>query len=123
MAEVSNPVRRAGLVLVSLGALSLAACVVAPYPVRRGRGPVQPDPDDDGPVVDVEPPPPLYEAPVPPPAVGYVWIGGYWNWVGARHVWVRGYWAPPRVGLVWVPHRWVRYGRGWRMTPGSWRRG
>ena len=25
-------------------------------------------------------------APVP----GYVWFGGYWNWVGGRHVWDAG---------------------------------
>ncbi len=29
-------------------------------------------------------------APVP----GYVWFGGYWNWVGGRHVWVGGHWGP-----------------------------
>jgi hypothetical protein len=29
-------------------------------------------------------------APVP----GYVWLGGYWNWVGGRQVWVGGHWGP-----------------------------
>lgn len=32
-----------------------------------------------------------------PPAVGYVWIDGYWNRVGARQVWVPGYWRPPHA--------------------------
>ena len=123
MSDVSNPSRRAGLVLLALGAAALAGCVVAPYPVRVGRGPVQPDPGHDGPVVMVEPPPPYHEVAASPPAVGYVWIGGYWNWVGGRHAWVRGYWAPPRPGWAWAPHRWARRGPGWRLEPGHWRRG
>lgn len=123
MSDLSDPARRAGLLSVALGAAALAGCVVAPYPVRGGRGPVQQDPGyDDGPVVMVEPPPQQYENPGVAPALGYLWIAGYWNWVGSRHAWVRGHWALPRVGWFWTPHRWARHGRGWRMAPGGWRR-
>lgn len=40
-------------------------------------------------------PPPRVEYRGLPPATSYIWIDGYWNWVGHRHDWVRGYWAPP----------------------------
>lgn len=40
-------------------------------------------------------PPPRVEYRGLPPATGYVWIDGYWNWIGHRHDWVPGYWAPP----------------------------
>jgi len=73
-------------------------------------------------VVTVEPPPPQPEVIGVAPVVGYVWIGGYWNWVGNRHVWVAGHWDAPRPGHVWVAHRWVRAGGGWRMAQGHWER-
>ncbi|MHB1375584.1 MAG: YXWGXW repeat-containing protein, partial [Thauera sp.] len=40
-------------------------------------------------------PPPRVEYRGLPPASSYIWIDGYWNWVGHRHDWVPGYWAPP----------------------------
>ena len=40
-------------------------------------------------------PPPRVEYRGLPPAASYIWIDGYWNWVGHRHDWVSGYWAPP----------------------------
>jgi len=91
--------------------LSLAGCVVVP---------AQPYPA--GEVVTVAPPPPQVEYIGPPPAVGYVWLGGYWGWHGGRHVWVGGHWEAPRAGYYWVPHAWVREGNGWRMHEGHWAR-
>jgi hypothetical protein len=92
-------------------ALTLGGCVV--YPARVGYA---------GDVVVAAPPAPIVEAYGVPPAPGYVWIGGYWNWVGGRHVWVGGHWEAPRPGHVWVAHTWVREGGGWRMAPGHWER-
>ena len=40
-------------------------------------------------------PPPRVEYRGLPPVSSYIWIDGYWNWVGHRHDWVPGYWAPP----------------------------
>ena len=40
-----------------------------------------------------------------PPAASYVWIDGYWNWVGTRHVWVPGYWGPPGTRARTIVHR------------------
>ncbi len=54
-----------------------------------------------GGTVSVAPPPPQVEVIGVPPQPGYVWLGGYWNWVGGRHVWVGG---------------------GWRLREGHWAR-
>lgn len=74
-------------------------------------------------VVPVAPPPPQVEVIGVPPQPGFVWFGGYWNWVGGRHVWVNGHWAEGRPGYRWVPHEWVHDGHGgWRMREGHWAR-
>ncbi len=68
------------------------------------------------------PPPPVYAyaAPVAAyPGYGYVWVNGYWNWVGARYVWQPGYYArPPYVGAVWFGPRYF----GGRFYAGHWGR-
>ena len=82
--------------------LLMSGCVVAPYPAS--------DPYYVEPVVVV--PPPRVEYPGPPPTVGYVWIGGNWNWYQGRHVWAPERWEPPGHR---GPARMAPYGgRGWR---------
>jgi hypothetical protein len=76
-----------------------------------------------GGVVLVAPPAPRIEVVGVAPSPGYVWVGGYWNWVGGRHEWVGGHWVAGRAGHHWVPHTWVREGDGWRARPGHWERG
>lgn len=49
-------------------------------------------------------PPPRVEYRGLPPAAGYIWIDGYWNWIGHRHDWVPGYWSPPGARPI-VRHR------------------
>src|ERR1700739_990722 len=52
---------------------------------------------------------PIYEQP-PLPAMGYIWMPGYWAWGPDGYFWVPGTWVlPPRVGLLWTPGYW-----GWR---------
>jgi WXXGXW repeat (2 copies) len=92
-------------------AAALPACVVVPDQGHYAGG-----------VVMVAPPDPRVEVVGVVPA-GYVWAGGYWNWIGGRHVWVAGHWVPARYGYHWVGHAWVRTGDGWRMRPGHWERG
>ena len=99
-----------GFGTVVLGTALLGGCIVAPAPGYYRTGAV----------VRVAPPAPQVEVIGVAPNPGYVWIGGYWNWVGGRHVWVNGYWGPGRAGYHWVPHTWGRYGGGWRMRPGYW---
>jgi hypothetical protein len=73
--------------------------------------------------VEVAPPAPLYETPTPSPALGTVWIGGYWDYnpPSRRYVWVPGHWTtPPRQGVVYVPPSWVRGPRGYLRVEGRW---
>jgi WXXGXW repeat (2 copies) len=107
-----NRIRHFSLLGLAALGLALSACAVPP---------------DQGHVVDgvvmVAPPAPQVEVKPAPPQPDYVWIGGYWNWVGDRHTWVSGHWTPPRPGHHWVAYEWVRQGDGWRLRPGHWVRG
>ena len=91
---------------------SQAGCVVVP---DQGHYP--------GGVVMVAPPAPRDEVIGVAPEAGFIWAGGYWNWVGGRHEWVSGHWVAGRPGYHWQQHAWVRSGDGWRMRPGRWVRG
>jgi len=97
-----------------LGATALSGCYV-----RAGVAVPAPAVYVGG-TVTVAPPPPQVEVIGVPPQPGFVWIGGYWNWVGGRHVWVGGHWSAPRPGYRWAPHRWERRGDGWHLTGGAW---
>src|ERR1700684_3948154 len=99
-----------GAVLLA-GALVAGGCGGGPAPGYYG-----------GAVVTVAPPAPQVEVVGVAPTPGYVWFGGYWNWVGGQHVWGGGHWGPGRPGYRWVPHAWVRAGGGWRMSEGHWAR-
>jgi hypothetical protein len=102
----------AACVLAGSVSLALPGCVIAPDQGHYVGG-----------VVMVAPPAPRVEVIGVAPNPGYVWIGGYWNWVGGRHVWVPGRWDRGRPGYHWEAHAWVREGDGWRMRPGRWVRG
>jgi len=81
---------------------------------------VEPQPS----VAVVQMPPAVIVEPRPySPGGNYRWVEGYWAWRGDRYVWQRGYWVvPPRGYREWVPPRYEPYGRGYRYTPGYWRR-
>lgn len=91
--------------------LTLAGCIVMPDQRHYVGG-----------VVLVPPPPPREEVYGAAPTPGYVWLGGYWRWVGNRHEWIAGHWNAPRPGRRWVVHQWVRQGDGWYLRPGHWER-
>lgn len=109
------PSRLRPLLLAAAAAALVSGCVVAPY----GRDPYR---GDEGPVVQIEPPPVRVEVVPVAPGPAYVWIGGHWNWQLNRHVWIGGRWAlPPRVGYGWVPGRWAPYrSGGWHWRGGYW---
>jgi hypothetical protein len=69
--------------------------------------------------VNIAPPPlPVYTQP-PLPAVGYIWVPGYWAWADGGYYWVPGTWvAPPRPGLLWTPGYW-----GWDSGVYLWHEG
>lgn len=101
-----------GLALLVLSG-SLYGCVVVADPYGYQVSYV-------GGVVAVAPPAPRVEVYGVAPRPGYVWIGGYWNWVGGRHVWVAGHWSAPRAGYRWEGQHWVHGRDGWRLTRGRW---
>jgi len=118
----------ARLLIVSLSALLLSACVVAPYPYAQRRVVyAEPVPAGGGPayeesnvVVDVAPPAPYVEVVPALPYPGAIWIGGYWGWSGGRHQWVPGRWEHGRPGYHWRPHAWVNQGGRWQLHGGGW---
>lgn len=67
-------------------------------------------------------PPPLRAERIPPPRVGYVWIGGSWGWSHGRYHWNRGYWARDHHGRRYVAPRWEQDHRGWHRRDGYWGR-
>ena len=69
-----NEVTARLLVITLLTALALGGCVVA-----EPQGPYYASE-----VVTLAPPPPREEIIGVAPAVGYVWIGGYWGWTGGQ---------------------------------------
>ena len=100
--------------VVALAALSLSACVVAPYP-RAGYYP------QAGEIVtDVPPPAPYVEVVPAIPFPGAVWIGGYWGWSGGRHSWMPGRWEHPRRGYTWSQPHWEQRGNQWHQRGGGW---
>ncbi|HWK82671.1 MAG TPA: hypothetical protein VNS61_02965 [Caldimonas sp.] len=103
------------VVVATLVAAALCACVVAPYPRPYGYSP-----GGEVIVADV-PPPAAYAEVVPaPPFVGAVWISGYWGWRGGRHVWVGGRYEASRPGYAWEAHRWVPRDGRWHLEGGGW---
>lgn len=108
--QLAQPLLFATLAAATLlGGCVVRGSVAVPEPVVYVGG-----------AVSVAPPAPQVEVIGVPPQPGYVWLGGYWNWVGGRHVWIGGHWAAPRPGYRWVPHEWVRAGGGWRLREGHW---
>lgn len=102
--------------LLGASLLALAGCVVAPVP----SGAPGSYPNHRAEMRQSAPPPDLLEHRGPPPAVGYFWIAGHWDWSGRRYEWQPGHWLAPQPGHVWQPHVWRQEGNGWRQDGGRW---
>jgi len=75
-------------------------------------------------VVYVSREPPVERVEVIPvaPAVGFVWIKGYWAWRASEFAWMPGRWERPIEGRrEWIPHRWEHDRNGWYLVEGRWR--
>ena len=65
---------------------------------------------------------PVYTQP-PCPAVGYIFVPGYWAWSPALndYYWVPGTWVPaPQPGYLWTPGWWGFSAGFYRWNPGYW---
>jgi WXXGXW repeat (2 copies) len=116
------------VLIVSLAALTLSACVVAPPPrrvvyVEPAPAPMAVQVEAPLAVVDIPPPAPYVEVVPPIPFAGAFWIGGYWGWNNGRHVWVPGRYEHPRPGYTWRAHAWVQQGGHYHLRAGGWVRG
>ena len=71
-------------------------------------------------VVKVAPPSGVWET-APPPAEGYVWSAGYFQWKGDRYAWTAGEWLPLRAGFDYRQRHWVQRDDGlWTLMGGDW---
>lgn len=59
---------------------------------------------------------------VPPkPGPGYGWVGGHWQWNGARYAWIAGHYEKrPFPEAHWVAGHWEREPGGWTYVDGYW---
>ena len=115
-------IARKSILAIMVSALSLVAGVTGCF--RHHRAPaatpvVVPQPVD---VYVTEAPPRLPQETLPPaPAPGYVWVPGYWAWLG-NWVWVRGAWViPPHPHASYVAGHWDHRGHGYVWISGHWR--
>ena len=119
MLTMPAPFTRSALALALLSTLSGCYIVPArPYYAAEQRPPVY---ANEAPIPE-GPPPPRDEVYGVAPALGWLWLGGYWGWNLGRHVWIGGHWEAPRVGQYWVPHRWAPVRGGWHLNQGYWAR-
>jgi hypothetical protein len=110
------------LVLTSISAALLSACVVAPprTEVVYRNYPADNAPPPDTAVVYGAPPAPLVEVVPVAPFLGAVWVGGFWGWSGSRHVWSPGHYIRAVPGYRWTPHRWETSNGRWALRGGFW---
>jgi YXWGXW repeat-containing protein len=52
--------------------------------------------------------------------IGFVWVGGRWDWQNGSWTWLPGRWERERVRMRWVDGRWELRGDHWEWVDGSW---
>ena len=57
----------------------------------------------------------------PPPAEGWVWRAGYYEWKDDRFQWKPGEWIMDKEGMDFRQFQWVAAGEGkWKLVGGDW---
>jgi hypothetical protein len=73
------------------------------------------------PVLTSVPPPSGQWEGKPPPADGYVWSQGYYEWKSDRYAWKPGEWVPAKPGMEYRQRQWVQRSDGkWQLSGGDW---
>jgi hypothetical protein len=66
------------------------------------------------------PPEPKPEVKTPCPALGYIWVAGYWDYIGGHHVWRDGRWVQGKPGYEYVRARYEFDGKAWQFHVPHW---
>jgi hypothetical protein len=69
-----------------------------------------------------EPPAPLDEVKSPAPALGYIWVAGFWDYIGGHHVWRAGRWVEGKAGYEYVRARYEWNGQTWQFHIPHWKK-
>ena len=111
-----------GLACVTAVALAAAPAAEAASPRKSDKPAVAAKKAKEaGPIVtSVAPPSGQWEG-KPPPAEGYIWSAGFYNWTGERYEWKAGEWVLDKPGMDYRQHQWVQRPDGkWQLTGGNW---
>jgi len=56
------------------------------------------------------------------PGPGYIWVAGYWDYIGGHHVWRDGRWVQGKAGYEYVRARYEFDGHQWQFHIPHWHR-
>ncbi len=101
--------------LLALG-LTLAGCAALGSDVKNVNEPTL--------VVRVAAAPPaaIAEVKPPAPALGQIWIAGYWDYLGGQSVWRAGRWLEGKVGYEYIRARYEWDGQSWQFHLPHWKK-
>jgi hypothetical protein len=68
------------------------------------------------------PPDPKPEVKTPCPALGMIWVAGYWDYIGGQHVWRDGRWVQGKADYEYVRARYEFDGKTWLFHVPHWHR-
>jgi hypothetical protein len=70
--------------------------------------------------VPFAPPPLKDEVKTPCPALGYIWVAGYWDFIGGHNVWRDGRWVQGKIGYEYIRARYEWDGKAWQFHVPHW---
>jgi hypothetical protein len=106
-----------GVAIVAGMLFSLPAAHAAKETKSSAKKPAKPVAEK---VVTVAPPSGQWEG-KPPPAEGWVWRAGYYEWKDDRFQWKPGEWILDKEGMDFRQYSWVPTGDGkWKLVGGDW---
>lgn len=66
------------------------------------------------------PPDPKEEEKPASPGPGYIWVAGYWDYIGGHHVWREGRWMQSKPNYEYVRARYAYDGHSWQFYVPHW---
>jgi hypothetical protein len=56
------------------------------------------------------------------PGFGYIWVSGYWDYIGGQYVWRNGRWVQGKPDYEYVRARYEYDGKGWTFHRPHWKK-